>query len=233
MAADPPTVLHADQATVWAADPGRWSVVLTWMPAPDFTADHYEVTRDGRRLDDSPGTRLIDHGVLPQTTYRYGVTAVDAAGARTEAASVEVETNAPPLRDARLQGRFLMRMHVVQQSGLQGDVGGGTMLFTFDPVCADGPCNVTWRREGRIGYGRLSRDAGNYAGRARAPFQIRSCHGGSLREKLVLAAKVVAAGAAHAGWRATRIRGRLHESAFARGCVTARIHWRFAGSIQT
>lgn len=228
--ADPPTSLRADQAGVWRADPARWSVVLTWMPAPGFPADHYEVTRNGRSLDDaSAGTRLVDRGVLPETIYRYGVTAVDAEGAHTEAASVEIETNAPPLRDARLEGRFRMRMHVVEQHGLRGDVGGGTMLFTFDPACADGPCDVIWRRKGRIGSGRLRRDAGTYAGTANAAFQIRSCHGGGLKERLVLATKVVGASTTHGQWQATRIRGRLHESASAPGCITARIHWRFAG----
>jgi hypothetical protein len=231
---DPPAALHADQAGVWEADPGRWSVVLTWMPAPGFTADHYEVTRDGRRLDDgSTATRLVDRAVLPETTYRYGVTAVDAGGVRTETASIQVETNAPALRDARLEGRFRVRMHVVEQRGLQGDVDGGTMLFTFDPACAGGPCDVTWRRAGRAGSGRLNRDRGTYAGTADASFQIRSCQGGILRERLILATKVLAASAAHGWWQAAKIRGRLHESAVAPGCMPAGIRWRFAGFVQT
>jgi hypothetical protein len=231
--AGPPIELRAGQPGVWSAEPGNWSVALTWMPAPDFEADHYEVTRDGERLDDVPGTRLVDDAVLPRTTYRYGVTGVDAAGARTETASVKVKTNAPPLTAARLEGRFRMRMQVVQQSGLREGVGGGTMLFLFDPACAEGPCNVTWRRRGRAGSGRLLRRGAHYGGTANASFQIHTCHGRSRKERLTFAMNVEAADVIDGRWRATRIRGRLHESAPAPGCITARIHWRFAGSMQS
>ncbi len=231
--AGPPIALRADQASVWRADPGSWSVVLTWMPAPGFEADHYEVTRDGRLLEEAVvATRLVDEGVLPETTYRYGVTAVDAAGIRTETASVEAQTDAPAVEVARLQGRFRMQMHVVGQSGLQDHVGGGTMLFLFDPACADGPCDVRWRRRGRTGSGRLLRHGATYTGAPEATFQIRSCRGRRRKERLMFHIKVVNASAAHGRWLATRIQGRLHESAPAPGCVTARVRWRFAGVLQ-
>lgn len=232
--ARPPTTLHADQAAVWRADPGRWSVVLTWLPAPDVEVDHYEVTRDGRLLDGGlVGTRLVDLGVLPETAYRYGVTAVDAEGSRTQTAWVAIETAAPAPRDARLQGRFRMQMRAVGQRGLRRHVEDGTMLFVFHPVCTDGPCDARWRRKGRVGSGRLLRDDAHYRGTAIARFQIDSCRGGRLNERIFIAMRVVAGGVHHGRWRATKIRGRLHETASGRGCMTARIHWKFAGFIQT
>lgn len=229
-----PIALDADQADAWKADPSRWSVALTWLPPPDFEVDHYEVTRDGRLLDGGlVGARLVDPGVMPETAYRYGVTGVDAEGARTQTASVAMETGAPPPRDARLEGRFRMRMRAVKQRGLRHDVGDGTMLFVFDPVCANGPCDVGWTRKGRVGSGRLEREDPGYVGTARARFQIDGCRGGSVKERIVIALRVVAGGVHHGRWRATKIRGRLRETASGRGCMTAKIHWRFAGFIQT
>ena len=108
--AEAPSAFRADQPRVWKVDPGAWSVVLTWRRAPLFETDHYEITRDSPPVErDLRGTRFVDSDVMPETAYRYGVTAVNAAGARTDNASVGVETNAPPLKNARLEGRFAMR----------------------------------------------------------------------------------------------------------------------------
>ncbi len=228
-----PAALRADQPAVWRSDPESWSVVLTWLPPSGVQPGSYEVTRDGLVLEEAlAGTRLVDQDVLPRTTYRYGVTAVDVVGARGETASVKVVTDAPAVGGARLQGRFRMRMHVLGQRGLRDYVGGGTMLFGFDPGCADGPCDVRWRRQGRSGSGRLVRRAASYHGEVRASFQIRSCDGRRRKERLSFHLRVAAAAVIRGRWRATRIRGRLRESAPAPGCVTARIQWTFAGSLQ-
>ena len=233
-AADPPVSLRADQARVWKADPKAWSVVLTWDAPPGFEADHYEVRRNGRTLDDDlPGTRLVDQDVEPETAYGYEVIGVDAGGVRTGAATVTVDTNAPPVADARLDGKFAMKMHITGQSGLQGGASGGGMLFLYDPVCARGPCDVTWSRKGRTGSGRLDRDDASYDGTVSASFQIGSCHGGTVTETLVFTTKVVEASPVHGEWRATKIEGTLHESAPSSGCVTATIDWSFSGFIQT
>ena len=232
-AAAPPS-LRADQPRVWKADPKSWSVVLTWGQPPGFEADHYEIRRNGRTVDDHlPGTRFVDQDVDPRTAYEYEVTGVDAGGVRTGRASVHVETNAPPVADARLDGRFAMKMHITGQTGLQGGASGGGMLFLYDPVCASGPCDVTWSRTGRPGSGRLDRDDARYSGTVSAPFQIGSCHGGTVTETLVFTTKVLEANAIRGAWRATKIEGTLHESAPASGCVTATIDWSFTGFVQT
>ena len=226
--------LRADQSGVWKTDPSSWSVVLTWDPPPGVEADHYEVARNGRTIEEALSqTRLVDGDVEPQTPYDYAVTAVGADGARTASSSVSVNTHAPPAADARLEGRFAMKMHITGQSGLQGGASGGGMLFLYDPACAKGACDVTWSRKGRTGSGRLARSDGTYDGTVHAAFQIGSCHGGTLTETLALTTKVVEASVIHGEWRATKIQGTLHESAPASGCVTATIDWAFAGFIQT
>ena len=231
---DGPGSVRVDQASVWRADPKSWSVEVTWDPPPDFEVDHYEVRRNGRTIEDGlSATRLVDRDVAPEAGYDYDVTAVDAGGARTAASRVSVDTNAPPVADARLEGRFAMKMHITGQSGLQGGASGGGMLFLYDPACAKGSCDVTWSRKGRSGSGRLARSDASYGGTVHASFQIGSCHGGSLTETLVLSTKVVEASEIRGEWRATKIEGTLHESAPASGCVTATIDWTFAGFIQT
>jgi hypothetical protein len=230
----PPDALKADQPDVWKGDPKSWAVVLTWDPPPSFEPDHYEVDRNDHTLDaDLPGTRLVDQDVLPETPYHYEVTAVDAEGVRTATASVTLDTNAPPVSDARLEGRFAMKMHITSQSGLQSGASGGGMLFVYDPVCGNGPCDVTWSRAGSPGSGRLSRDDATYDGTVHAPFLLRSCHGDSLAETLVFTTKVMDASVVHSEWRATKIQGTLHESATSSGCVLAGIDWNFAGFVQT
>jgi hypothetical protein len=180
-----------------------------------------------------PGTRLVDQDVLPETPYHYEVTAVDAGGVRTDTASVTVDTNAPPVADARLEGRFAMKMHITGQGGLQGGASGFAMLFLYDPACAKGACDVTWSRKDRPGSGRIPLAGGAYHGTVHSAFQIRSCHGGTLTETLAFTTKVVEASVIHGQWRATKIEGTLHESAPASGCVTATIDWKFTGFIQT
>ena len=231
---EPPSSVRADQARVWKADPKSWSIVLKWNPAPGFEADHYEVERNDRTIeDDLPGTRLVDQDVVPETQYRYEVTAVDANDVRTDAASVSVTTTSPRVSDSRLEGQFIMRMHITGQTGLQSGASGSGMLFVYDPACASGPCDVTWSRKGSRGSGRLSRHDGNYDGTVHAPFQLRSCQGGTLTETLVFTTKVVEASVVRGAWRATKVQGTLHETATATGCVVATIDWTFIGFIQT
>jgi hypothetical protein len=229
-----PAFLRADQPRVWRGDPRAWTVVLTWEAPPGFEADHYEIERNDRSIEpDLPGTRLVDQNVMPETNYRYGVVAVNMQGMRSETATIEVETNAPRIADARLDGRFAMRMHITSQTGLQGGVSGGGMLFRYEPVCANGPCDVMWSRAGSPGSGRLDRDDASYEGTARAPFVIDSCRGGRVTETLVFETRVVDAGAVRGQWRATKIAGTLHESAAPSGCLTATIEWNYTGFVQT
>jgi hypothetical protein len=126
-----------------------------------------------------------------------------------------------------------MKMHITSQSGLQSGASGVGMLFVYDPVCGNGPCDVTWSRAGSSGSGRLSREDATYDGTVHAPFVLQSCHGGALTETLVFTTKVVEASVVHGEWRATKIQGTLHESATSSGCVLAGIDWNFAGFVQT
>ncbi|MDX6720297.1 MAG: large repetitive protein [Solirubrobacteraceae bacterium] len=76
-----------------AAAPTR--VQLSWSPATDDVGvDHYDIARDGAPLAtvDDPTTTYADTTASPQTTYRYTVTALDAAGHGSPASDPAVVT---------------------------------------------------------------------------------------------------------------------------------------------
>jgi hypothetical protein len=228
-----PGELSVDEPSPWKADPKSWSVTLTWEAPADFVVGHYEVTRDGRTIAKNVATtKYVDDGAEPAAGYRYAVTGFDAAGGHTAAATATVDTGSPPVADARLEGRFGMKMHITSQSGLTSGASGGGLAFLYDPHCGTGPCDVTWTRQGSSAGGTLARDGASYRGTVHAPFLIGNCHGGALTETLVLATRVTQGGVVHHEWRATKIEGTLDESAPASGCVTARISWSYTGFAQ-
>jgi hypothetical protein len=226
--------LRVEQPDTWKADPKTWSLSLSWEAPSDFVVDHYEVMRNGRTLaKDLSRTRYTDEGAEPAATYRYSVIGFDIEGNRSGAATATVDTGSPPVADARLEGRFGMKMHITSQSGLTSGASGGGLVFLYDPHCGTGPCDVTWSRQGSSGGGTLSRDSASYRGTVSAPLLVNSCHGGTLNETLVFATHVTEVGVVHGEWRATKIEGTLDESAPASGCVTARISWRYTGFAQS
>ena len=82
---DGPGLSQVDQARVWKADPELVVGRAHLGPGAGFEAEHYEVTRNGKTIeDDLSSTRLVDGDVVPETPYEYEVTAVDAAGRHGE-----------------------------------------------------------------------------------------------------------------------------------------------------
>ena len=225
--------LAADQPSRWPADPHGWRVTLSWDAPEGITIDHYEVDRDGRTIGkDVSGTRFTDDGAEPASTYRYEVRGVDADGATTAPDSVDVTTGSPSTADARLDGSFVMKLHITSQSGLQSGAHGGGIVFVFQPRCHAGPCDVVWSRRGSSGSGILRRNGASYGGTARAPFLVHSCHGGVIDETLVFHLRVSDGEAFHREWRASRIDGTLDETASSSGCLTARLAYRLVGFAQ-
>jgi hypothetical protein len=225
--------LSVDQPSSWRADPRTWRVTLSWEAPSGFEVDHYAVERDGKTVsDDVAETRFTDEDAEPGVTYRYEVRAVDAGGAESQPGVVSVETGTPAVADARLEGRFVMKLHIISQSGLQSGARGGGIVFVFDPTCGSGPCNVVWSRQGSGGSGTLGRRGASYAGTVHAPFYVRSCQGGVINETLVFHLRVSDAEAFHGAWRASKVEGTLDESASAFGCVTARLSYRLTGFAQ-
>jgi chitodextrinase len=87
--------------TATASAPDR--VDLAWQPSTDDKGvTGYRVYRDGALLATlaGTGTTYSDASVAPATTYRYQVSAVDAAGNQsTRSASVSATTPGPPDRE--------------------------------------------------------------------------------------------------------------------------------------
>jgi hypothetical protein len=227
------TGLQAEQPSRWKEDPKSWSVTLSWNPPPGFEVDHYRVDRDGRTVSSAAsGTTFTDRAAEPGATYRYSVVAVDSSGAESQPGTTTVKTGSPPAADARLEGRFVMKLHITSQSGLQGGAHGGGIVFVFDPTCGSGPCDVVWSRQGSSGSGTLMRSGASYGGTVHAPFFVHSCQGGAISETLVFHLRVDAGEAFHGAWRASKIDGTLDETAPAFGCVTAHLSYRVTGFAQ-
>lgn len=94
----PPTV-PTDLATLVVSST---QITLSWgTSSDDVGVAHYRIYRDGTFLKSSTVTPVQDPGLTPGTTYRYAVSAVDAAGnesARTAevAATTPAPDNSPP-----------------------------------------------------------------------------------------------------------------------------------------
>ncbi len=209
-------------------------ISVGWEAPEGFSVDHYEVRRDGKPVADSlTTTSFSDDGVEPGQKYRYSVVAVDTDGNETRPASASITTKQPPLAEARLEGRFLARLHVTSQSGLSRGANGGGDLFTFTPRCGSGACDVSWAGRHGPASGSLHRSGASYGGTVFGPHSIGSCHGGTVNETLLFHVRLTAAAVVRGQWRATKIDGTLSESAASSGCVTGRISWSFKGAIQT
>lgn len=89
-----PTSLRSPKQT-------RHTVHLNWDASTDreSSVDHYNVYLDGSRRTESTSTRTVVHGLEADTTYRFSVTAVDAAGNESgHSNEITVETEKPPER---------------------------------------------------------------------------------------------------------------------------------------
>ena len=77
----PDTTAPSPPSSPTASWVGETSLTISWAPsADDVGVDHYVVSRDGSVVASPVSTSATDSGLHPATTYRYSVTAVDAAG---------------------------------------------------------------------------------------------------------------------------------------------------------
>jgi fibronectin type 3 domain-containing protein len=97
------------------ANPAR--VQLSWTAATDAAGvAGYEVSRDGVVIGTTPTPAITDASVNGSTSYTYSVTAYDAAGNRSDPATVQVTTleNVPPTSPTGLTAAALSRPPRVQ-----------------------------------------------------------------------------------------------------------------------
>ncbi len=216
----------------WKPDGSNWTLRLAWSPPDGFEADRYEVSRDGAVVaEDVSATEWIDLEVQPSTRYVYSVAAISADDTRTREAVVPIETQAPAVEDARLDGAFVMTMRVERARGTRDPVSGGRVVFRFDPGCAAGPCAVRWRVRDRQTDAMLQRRGDTYRARARTPLFIKDCGGVVVDESVKVRLRVTAAAPISDRWQATRIEGSIEEASSSAGCLRAAIDWSLRGVV--
>jgi len=209
-------------------------VTLSWeQPPAPFVVHHYVIERNGKLLaGDVIGTKFVDGEAEPGSKYHYSIVGVDAAGARTDPGVVAIETHSPPLEDARMDGRYVVKFHITEQGNLQSGASGFPELFTFKPRCGSGSCDVSLSIKKVSGSTVLSRSGTSYSGTLHAPFLIRSCHGGTVAETLVFHIHPLAAGPSHGEWRVTKFEGTMDETSSSSGCMTGHLAYALSGITQ-
>jgi hypothetical protein len=217
----------------WQPDGSDWALALRWEAPAGTLLDHYEVWRDGRPLDEQvPGLVWTDRRVEPGTRYEYAVLGVTADGVRTQPSRSTIRTDTPPVADARLDGSFVMVMHVEEAQGTGDPVQGGRVVFRFAPDCARGACSVVWTVRERDTHMTLARDGAIYSDRARTPLLIRNCFGDEIDERVLARFRVVGATSRRGRWQATKIEGTVSERVAWKGCTTASIVWSVRGTVR-
>jgi hypothetical protein len=216
----------------WRADGSNWALALTWE-ARDPVFDHYEVWRNGYALDEQvTGPSWTDTTVEPGTHYRYAVVGVTDDGVRTLPLRTSIRTDSPPVAQARLEGSFVMVMHVERAKGTDDPVDGGRVVFRFEPTCGRGACATRWTVRDRDTDVVLRFHGTRYSGRARTPLLIRNCFGDEVDERVLARFRVVDAALWHGRWRATKIEGAIAERSVRSGCMVASIRWSVRGGIR-
>ena len=217
----------------WKANGANWRLVLSWQAPAGLAVDHYEVRRDGVTVAGEVGsTKFRDDDVEPGARYRYSVAGFDALGQATLPAVDSIDTRGPAVAEARLEGRFVVRMVVERATGTRNPVRGGAIFYSFDPACGEGACSVRWAVRKSRAEGTLRRDGAEYTATLRTPFFVRNCFGRLTEEKVDVRLRVTGAAALGHAWRATKIEGSIVEVSSHPGCVTASIDWDVRGALQ-
>jgi len=143
-------------------------------------------------------------------TYSYEIEA-RADKAVSQRVPVSVEVPVPPLRAARLQGDFSVKVRTLSKSGY-GEYVVPTFGWSFRPRCGEGACDVLWRdlHERRI-HAKLERRGARYRGSYTGLFTIE-CGGTRSTSHVTLELKVAAAKAIGHSWQATRLVGTLSQN---------------------
>ncbi|HVD69782.1 MAG TPA: hypothetical protein VNG34_02885 [Actinomycetota bacterium] len=218
----------------WNTAGSNWVLRLAWDAPEGFDVDHYVVARNGIEVDDQvPGGRWTDGDVEPGARFSYRVTAMAADGTASRPAKGSIKTDTPSLDDARLEGSFVMTMHVNRATGTRDPVSGGAVVFRFDPTCGAGPCSVGWTVRDRQTEAMLPRRGGNYTAVVNTPLFITNCFGTVIDESVNVDLRVTAAAPVHGAWRATRVEGTVNERSSSSGCMSASIDWNVRGALQT
>jgi hypothetical protein len=183
-------------------------VELSW-PAAEAAVE-YEIFRDGESLTRirAPDTTYTDVSVSPETSYEYGVEAVDASGRRSDQVIVTATTPPPPpLSEARLEGTWVVTLTFVEEDYTDRKKGDRfTETWEFVPRCDEGACdvraNLFYEAQERTILDRTGR---TYRGEGQA--KLDSCQGVLISTTISLKVTVTEADFVGGIWRATRFTG--------------------------
>jgi hypothetical protein len=201
-----------------------FAVKLRW--APDTSAgqiEGYTLYRNGFEvgtvMGDGPG-RFVDDEVLPLVRYQYAVAAFGQDGVASEPVEVRVKTPAASLAEARLEGTFNVKIHVVSSFGYTSGGGGSTGGWTFTPKCKRGACGVKVSRVFRGSAGvTMERRSATYRAQGSGRLGVR-CGGTPSTSTYTIQLRVVKADTVDGEWHAVAVGGSLvHREAAQLGCV--------------
>ena len=150
----------------------------------------------------TPGseTTFVDATVVPGTTYAYEIEAV-TGDTVSDSVSTSAETKLPPLREARLQGWFNVRVRVIDQSGYEDfNSSRYKASLRFMPRCPKGACSVRWKMYREDAHGVLRRRGARYSGTFTGDFSV-TCAGSPVTSTVTLTVRVVAARPINRRWR--------------------------------
>ena len=120
------------------------SATFAWGKPKGFdNIDHYIISKNGVKYDETNSLSYTDTGLAPGETYTYGVKAVDSDGIISEEKTLEVTTACTsverivlPNNDITIGGLFKVKLTAVMENNLSKS--GATAKFTYS---ADGE---TW-----------------------------------------------------------------------------------------
>jgi hypothetical protein len=216
-----PTVLAPVDLT---EDAQAFVVTLSWsQPEGGSEIVRYSVYRNGDFVGSvtPPATMFTDEDVVPGKRYTYEVEAL-GGGLVSERASLEVRTEVPPIREARVQGTFNVVINTKSQYGFQASLGKFTLGWKITPKCKLDACNVTVKvlnfKELKA---TLKRKGARYTGSDSGKFNAK-CGGTVSTSTLAFDFTVKRAKAISDAWRATKLVGTLKQTDPAQlGCVGA------------
>jgi len=101
--------------------------------------------------------RYDDHGLVPDTTYSYQVTALRGGSRSLPSHSLLVTTRTPPVWSAALSGNWRVLYRVIGNSGLGTPVGQRWIdSWQFTPSCMNRDCFATLTAGGNSEHRRFT-----------------------------------------------------------------------------
>jgi hypothetical protein len=213
-------------------------VELTWA-ATGNGISAFTISRDGTTLVTLPAKTHTyqDATARPRKHYLYAIELTTSTNKHSTTVTSEITMPPPPpLREARLSGRFDVNTVFLSESYSNKHVGQkGYGVWAIKPKCPEGPCRVGIRTFapgqtptvlGRIGT--------TYKGNGTDLFSACGSNTNRIRTNVAIDVNVTAARYIGGEWRATRFSGTLARSAPAAfGCLPASSRLSVKGRLQT